>query len=97
GLTVYVDDSPSAVLYTPSGTWISPAIQSQNGWGDIGDANGNMLSVNYTGEIFTDTLGATALTITPGSTSISYKYTGPDGNFYYYTVNYTQQTVRTNF
>jgi hypothetical protein len=66
----------------------------------VSDTNGNTEKY-YTSTsnvvTYTDTLGATVLTATPGSTSTTYAYTGPDGNSHNYTVNYTQKTVQTYF
>jgi RHS repeat-associated protein len=91
-------DGPEAEIYTPSGILMSPNyIDNPNLGSFVLDAYGDKISINYAGTTFTDTLGATALTITPGTTSSTYAYTGPDGNSHNYTVNYTSYTVRTNF
>src|SRR5207249_1315019 len=68
--------------------------------GSITDRNGNQLSGNVSGSIvtFTDTLGATALTIDQSNPStVKYIYTASDGTAATIAVNYSQYTLVTNF
>ena len=101
------DTSPQNVFLTSlrarSGTSIAaPLITGSNASGSVTDTNGNETSVAYNAgtTTFTDTLGTTALTVTGSGTASSplvYQYTNPGGTTSKYTVNYTNQTVKTNF
>jgi RHS repeat-associated protein len=89
-------------ITTPSGTVISVPIWSSP-TGSITDTNGNMVSNAYvygTGQVFTDTLGNSALTIAGSGTASSpntYTYTAPSGASAVYTEKYTNYNIQTNF
>lgn len=93
--------APSAIVYPPSGGSIIAPVQSNgiipNVSGSITDANGNLLSINVSGNTTTyvDTLGVTALTAT-GVPPTSYSYSAPGGTAHV-TVNYQAYTVQTAF
>jgi len=81
---------------TVAGAVIKPP-NSQGGAGTLTDRNGNQLSVSSS-EVFTDTLGQTALTITgtaPNPTT--YTYTAPSGASASYTMKYTTFSIQTAF
>jgi len=94
GYTLSVTAAPAATAYTRSGTALQVAVGSQSA--SAKDANGNQIT--YNGSSFTDTLSTTALTVSgiaPNPTTFT--YTGPNGGSSYYTMNYTTETVETNF
>lgn len=72
-----------------SGGGSSPSFQ---------DRNGNEITVSFAGgtSTFTDTLGATALTIS-GTNPVDYNYTPASNTNVSVQVNYTSYTVATNF
>lgn len=81
---------------TPLGVTIFPPVGPNPGSGKVIDRNGNELTNNLT--TFTDTLGVTALTVSPsGSNPTVYTYTTSSGAPASVTVNYSSQTVQTNF
>jgi RHS repeat-associated protein len=59
------------------------------------DRNGNQINVSSAG-VFTDTLGATALTIS-GSSPTTFAYTPASGTPASYVVHYTTKNIKTNF
>lgn len=80
----------------PLGVTIFPPVGPNPGSGKVIDRNGNELTNNLT--TFTDTLGVTALTVSPsGSNPTVYTYTTSSGAPASVTVNYSSQTVQTNF
>lgn len=90
----------SGSVVAPNGSTIYPPILANpsNQWGTYAstDRNGNQITSNS--GVFTDTLGATALTIAgqpPSNTTFT--YTAPSGATAAYTSKYTTFTVRTNF
>lgn len=107
-LTVTINDGSGYVLnatggsgavYNTNGTLIAPPINAFAGAGTLTDRNGNIISIDNSGNI-TDTLGTVALTVagsgTPSS-PITLTYTVPSGSPVAYTLNYTNYTVATNF
>ncbi len=83
-----------------SGTALA-APQLGAGSGSITDTNGNGISATLgSTTVFTDTLGATALSVSGAGNASSpqvLSYTNPAGGTSSYTINYKNQTVRTNF
>ncbi len=106
--SAYTSPSATATVYSPSGTTINVPLQAVGGTlgscpsGGIGcrvtDTNGNYV---YTpdGLNFYDTLSSATpvLSASTTQTSATYTYTNPLGGSSYYTVNYSQYTVETNF
>jgi RHS repeat-associated protein len=89
----------SGQVYDSKGTLLGPPINAFAGPGTLTDRNGNIISVDGSGNI-TDTLGTVALIVAgSGTTSspITFTYTAPSGANAAYTVNYTNYTVATNF
>jgi hypothetical protein len=89
---------PSVKIYPPGGGTIVPPLQSPNGSGSVTDRNGNQLTTTYSAGVttFVDTLGTTALTVTPSGSSMLYQYPGPSGAVHM-TVKYSTKTVETFF
>jgi RHS repeat-associated protein len=89
----------SGSVYTRKGTLIGPPNNQFSGVGTLTDRNGNVISVDSSGNI-TDTLGTVALAVagsgTPSS-PITFTYTPPNGTPTAYTANFTSLTVKTNF
>jgi len=80
-----------------SGAIFHPPVNNSNGAGSATDRNGNIISVNSSGQ-FTDTLGATALTVTGGAPNpLTFTYPISTGASIHATVNYTTFTVNTYF
>jgi len=78
-------------LYDSSGNLINVGALI----GSITDPNGNAISVNSAGSV-TDTLGMTVLSLS-GTSPAVFSYAGPGGSTQHLQVNYTSQTVATNF
>jgi len=97
-LNLDVLGSGMANVYARSGIWGEVWVQGSVNEGGITDPNyygqGYTTSSNTT--TYSDTLG-TALTVTAGSTSTTYTYTGPNNSQATYTMKYTSKSVRTNF
>jgi YD repeat-containing protein len=91
--------SSSAIVTTRKGTQIGPPANQFAGPGTLTDRNGNITSVDSSGNI-TDTLGTIALVVagtgTPSS-PITFTYTPPAGGSVAYTMKFTAYTVQTNF
>src|ERR1700722_1853778 len=89
----------SGSVYTRKGTLIGPPNNKFSGVGTLTDRNGNVISVDSSGNI-TDTLGTVALAVagtgTPSS-PITFTYTPPNGTPTAYTANFTSLTIKTNF
>lgn len=87
-------------VVTPSGTVIVPPGPNYlSDGGSEMDANGNEISISGS-DVFTDTLGSTALTVAGSGTPanpMTYTYTAPSGSNVAYTVKYTAYTVKTNY
>jgi RHS repeat-associated protein len=95
GYTLTVTNFDNTVVQSRSGT----LIYSASG-GSLNDSNGNILStaVNGSTTTFTDTLGATALTISgapPGN--VTYTFPNSSGGNSTVTVAYTSFNIQTNF
>lgn len=91
---------PLVVNETPRGGGIIyPPVQSVNGSGSKNDSNGNVLSVSASSpQVFTDTLGTTALTITGSVPNpVSYTYKNSSGTSVSATIYYQAYTVKTYF
>jgi RHS repeat-associated protein len=94
--------SGTALLTSPDGSSIVPQgsnpINPNVKPGSVIDRNGNEITTDSTGRIFTDTLGTTALT-TAGSNPSPYTftYTSPAGTAAAVTVTFKSYTVKTNF
>lgn len=85
-----------ATLTTRAGEVLSPPNGAPTGNGQAQDSNGNY--VNVSGSNFIDTLQATALSITGGAPNpLVFTYTDSSGTNRTVTVNYSTQTVQTNF
>ncbi|MGC2744010.1 MAG: hypothetical protein WA672_12530, partial [Candidatus Angelobacter sp.] len=79
-----------------SGQRISPVATVGFGSGTLTDANGNQ--VTAASGVFTDTLGMNVLNATGGAPSpLVFTYKDSTGTSQTVTVNYTSQTVKTNF
>jgi RHS repeat-associated protein len=91
--------SSSTTVTTRKGTQIGPPENQFAGPGALTDRNGNIISVDSSGNI-TDTLGTIALAVagtgTPSS-PITFTYTPPAGGSVSYTMRFTAYTVQTNF
>ncbi len=89
----------SGSVYTRKGTLIGPPNNQFSGVGTLTDRNGNVISVDSSGNI-TDTLGTVALAVagsgTPSS-PITFTYTPPNGTPTAFTANFTSLTIKTNF
>jgi RHS repeat-associated protein len=98
GYTVSANGA-SASVYNSKGTLVGPPINAFAGPGTLTDRNGNIISIDNSGNI-TDTLGTVALIVagsgTPSS-PITFTYTAPSGAPAPYTMNFTNYTVATNF
>jgi RHS repeat-associated protein len=93
GLKLAVDNTLTETLYTAEGL-----VGSLQGNPITTDRNGNEISLSN--GVYTDTLGATTLTVTGNGTASSpyvFTYTAPSGTSAHYTLNYTNFTVATNF
>ena len=90
---------PSGSVKTRKGTSIGPPINGFAGPGTLTDRNGNIVSVDSSGNI-TDTLGTVALMVagsgTPSS-PVTFTYTPPSGPNVSYTMRYASYTVQTSF
>jgi RHS repeat-associated protein len=89
-----------ANITSRGGTAIYPPTNSPGGQASYTDRNGNAISTDSTGEIFTDTLGTTALTLGGAGTPTSpntFVYAAPSGANATYTMKYSTYTVQTNF
>ena len=98
GYTLSANGSSGSV-YTRRGTLIGPPNNQFSGIGTLTDRNGNVISVDGSGNI-TDTLGTVALAVagsgTPSS-PITFTYTPPNGTPTAFTANFTSLTIKTNF
>jgi RHS repeat-associated protein len=98
GYTISANGTSGSV-YTRKGTLIGPPTNQFSGIGTLTDRNGNVISVDSSGNI-TDTLGTVALAVsgtgTPSS-PITFTYTPPNGTPTAYTANFTSLTIKTNF
>ena len=84
----------SGTITVQDGSIVTPPIVTPTGAGDFIDRNGNEITATNA-NVFTDTLGQTALTIS-GTNPKTLSYTGPSGT-QSFTVKYTTYTVQTNF
>jgi RHS repeat-associated protein len=108
-----VDDSGYLLYAVDEGSWASPEVWSSKGTffypphqvgsgsGSYTDRNGNEITVSSSGQFY-DTLSSTipVLTVAGSGTPSSprtFTYTAASGTSPYYTVNYTNYTVATNF
>ena len=99
GYTLSVTNYSHATVQTRSGAVINAPSMSTAA-GSLNDSNGNILSTAVSGNTttFSDTLGATALTITgtpPGN--VTYTFTNNSGTNSTVTVTYTGYTIQTGF
>ena len=98
GYTISANGTSGSV-YTRKGSLIGPPTNQFSGIGTLTDRNGNVISVDSSGNI-TDTLGTVALAVagtgTPSS-PITFTYTPPNGHPIGYTANFTSLTIKTNF
>lgn len=98
GYTLSANGS-SGSIYTRGGTLIGPPNNQFSGIGTLTDRNGNVISVDSSGNI-TDALGTIALAVagsgTPSS-PITFTYTPPNGTPTAFTANFTSLTIKTNF
>lgn len=88
----YSDGSAGGSVWDSRGTLVSTASIN------VTDRNGNYIS--NTGSTFTDTLGATALTVSGSGTPASpraFTYTAPSGASAAYQMKYTTYSLQTNF
>jgi hypothetical protein len=87
-------------IITPIGTTIYPPFGTGVGSAYSVDRNGNEISVSSS-NVFTDTLGTTALTVSGSGTPLSpvaYTYTTPNNSSTnFFQANYTNYTLATNF
>jgi len=93
--------SYTATITSSLGTITNPPINSTGGAGSFTDRNGNVLSVNSSGQFF-DTLSSTTpvLSVTGTGTPASpyvFTYTPPGGGTATVKMNFTQYTVNTYF
>jgi RHS repeat-associated protein len=96
GYTLTLGGSYGLELYDRSGRLVNGPWNSQSGAAGFEDSNGNEITVSSS-EVFTDTLGTTALTVSgtaPNDTI--FQYTAPNGSPEYKMV-YSSYTVQTNF
>jgi RHS repeat-associated protein len=101
GYSVSGATQSSAPVYTTAGQKIVAPINQGSGAASSTDRNGNIISVNGSGQFF-DTLSSTVpvLAVTGAGTQASpmiFTYTAPSGAGATYKVNYTNYTVATNF
>lgn len=97
GFTLNARSDPGATIVTPDGATITPPLGSPSGSGTTTDRNGNQITVDGSGHV-TDTLGATALTISGGApTPLTMAYTDSNGNPESVTISYTPKAVQTYF
>lgn len=98
GYTLTVaDNTLVSTVISAAGKNTVPPVSSSAGAARSTDRNGNQISVSSTG-MFTDTLGATALTVSgvaPSNTTFT--YTAPSGTSTSYTMKYSTYTVQTKF
>lgn len=102
GYTFSATGGSATSLYDKKGKLINapvnPNFQSPSA-ASVTDRNGNQIT-NTSAGVFTDTLGATALTVTspyPNPSPITLAYTAPSGATATFTVKYAAYTVQTNF
>jgi hypothetical protein len=87
--------APCSVVSVAGKGLITP-YNSSNGIGTATDRNGNQINVDSSGH-FTDTLGATALTVAGSAPNpVTFTYTAPSASAHY-TMSYATRTVKTNF
>lgn len=82
-----------------NGTVLNTPLNSVYGAGTLTDRNGNQISSNSS-NVFTDTLGQTALTLAGSGTPSSpftFTYTAPSGAAAAYTMKYITYSIQTNF
>jgi RHS repeat-associated protein len=94
-----VNSTPSATVHPRTGGATTPPLNSSSGNGAFTDTNGNQISISSgSNTTFTDTLGATALTISGTAPNpVTLIYTSPVGSASF-TINYTStQNIQTNF
>jgi RHS repeat-associated protein len=99
GYTISLLGSSLTSLVTSNGKIIQAPVSSTAGSGAMTDPNGNQITVSSS-EVFTDTLGQTALTVAGSGTPtspITMTYTGPSGSAASYTMKYTSYNVQTSF
>jgi hypothetical protein len=98
GYTLTATGSVVNSLIAADGNIITAPINSNTGAGSVQDRNGNQVSVSSS-NVFTDTLGTTALSITggPAPSPVNYTYTPPGGTNVSVVVRYSAFTVATNF
>jgi RHS repeat-associated protein len=98
GYTISANGTSGSV-YTRKGSLIGPPTNQFSGIGTLTDRNGNVISVDSSGNI-TDTLGTVALAVAGSGTPtspITFTYTPPNGTPTAYTANFTSLTIKTNF
>ena len=112
GYTISVTASPSATVYSSTGTIIAAPLLLPNGAGNFTDRNGNQLTADSSGHFY-DTLSSTSpvltvsgsgtpssptvFTYTPPSTSSSSCAATNTNGVACYAVSYVNYTVGTNF
>ncbi len=98
GYTLSANGSSGSV-YDSKGKLVGPPINQFAGPGTLTDRNGNLISIDNSGNI-TDTLGTAALTVAGSATPsspVTFTYTAPNAQPSSYTMKYTVYTVQTNF
>jgi RHS repeat-associated protein len=98
GTVTQLLSSDGNVINAPTIPTATGRVDTTNSSGNVQDRNGNQISLNK--GVFTDTLNTTALTASGSGTPSSplvFKYTAPSGAQASFTVNYTAQTVKSNF
>ena len=101
GLTLSATGGGLNWIKTRNGSTINPPLYSPTGQVTIADRNGNEITSDTAGSVFTDTLGTTVLTVstnTPSSSSpVTYTYTPPSGTAVSFTAKYTNYNIHTAF
>jgi RHS repeat-associated protein len=100
GYQIYATNSPSATITSSGGTVFNPPLQSGSGSGNYTDRNGNVVSVDGSGNFY-DTLSSTTPVLTVAglgtpSSPTTFTYTVPSGGATVQ-MNFTQYTVNTYF
>ena len=101
GYTLHATSAGSATLTSASGQAIAAPINTLTGAGTAQDANGNLITVNTSGQFFDTLSNATpALTVTGQGTAaspITFAYTSPAAPNASYVMHFTNKTLRTYF
>jgi RHS repeat-associated protein len=98
GITLSIDGSTpgTATIITPDGGKTSVGNSPYSTSSSLTNTNGNFLTTN--GTTYTDTLGATALTISGTAPNpVTYSFANSAGGTSTVTVNYTSYTIQTSF